>query len=109
MSGRANAASQSGKVVPAKSHGDGASSDEGTETDESTDTETESDSADNCNVDLTQDVSVLETLDHGSVVCTAAHMDTPEGYANHGEWVSHWAKMGHAGADASTRHGNSTH
>ena len=55
-------------------------------------------SADHCNVDLTQDPSVLAGLNHGSVVCTAAHMATPAGYANHGAWVSHWAKMNHGAA-----------
>ena len=104
VAGLANAASHAGVAVPVRSAGDGVSSDETAETDEAT--ESESDSVDNCNVDLTQDPSVLATLSHGSVVCTAAHMDTPEGYANHGAWVSHWAKMGHAGADASTKHGN---
>lgn len=94
--GLANAASHAGKTVP-----DGAS-DETTETDESeTETsETESDSsesADNCTVDLTGDLSAFT---HGAVVCTAAQMDTPDGYANHGAWVSHWAKMNNGAAAA---------
>jgi hypothetical protein len=96
--GLATAAQHAGKTVPVQAAGPTDQTDETTET---TETESESDSsADNCNVDLTQDPSVLAGLNHGSVVCTAAHMATPAGYANHGAWVSHWAKMG-KGADAS--------
>jgi hypothetical protein len=41
-------------------------------------------------------------MNHGSIVCWAAHQPTPAtGYANHGAWVSHWAHMG--------KHGNSGH
>jgi hypothetical protein len=91
-----------------------ASGDEDTETeppdadtDEDTETETEdSDSADNCTVDLTQDPAVLLTLNHGSVVCSAAHAtdwDTTL-YKNKGAWVSHWAKMNH-GHDPNKQHG----
>ena len=110
--GLANALTHSGKSVPVRAASEGVSSDEGTETEESPapETDTESDSADHCTVDLTQDPSVLETLNHGSVVCTAAHMATPDGFANHGAWVKSWAKLGKGGADASTKkHGNSSH
>lgn len=98
--GLANASTHAGKTVPVQ-----ATDEQTGEQDEDTDTETEptdetSDSSDHCNVDLTQDPAVLATLNHGSVVCTAAHQDTPEGWANHGAWVSSWAKQGH-GADAS--------
>jgi hypothetical protein len=74
--------------------------DETTETDESTDTTDTSDSADNCTTDPnTVDVS---TLTHGQVVCWAAQQDTPDGFANHGAWVSSWAKQNHGHpADAS--------
>jgi cytoskeletal protein RodZ len=113
--GPTNAASHSGKAVPtratvtAKDDQD-AETDEATETDTDTETEAPSDSADNCTVDLTQDPSVLETLNHGSVVCSAAHIDTPEGYATHGAWVSHWAHLGKAKFnDAPNTHGKSGH
>lgn len=112
--GIVTASSHSGKTVQAKAAVEAAGDEdagtaEETETEETTE-ETESDSADNCTVDLTQDVSVLETLNHGSVVCTAAHMDTPEGYANHGAWVSHWAHLGKAAFDAAAKtHGKSNH
>lgn len=102
--GLANAATHAGKTVPVQAT-DEPSGDESTEADESTDTNT-SDSADNCSVDLTQDPSVLAGLNHGSVVCTAAHQDTPQGYDNHGSWVSKWAKMNkgaNAPSNATTR------
>jgi hypothetical protein len=65
------------------------------------DTTDAADAANHCNVDLTQDPSVLAGLNHGSVVCTAAQQDTPDGYDNHGAWVSHWAMMNH-GSGASS-------
>lgn len=37
----------------------------------------------------------LAGLSHGSIVCWAAHQDAPEGYRNHGAWVSEWAKKNH--------------
>jgi len=61
-------------------------------------------SANPCTVDLTQDPSVLAGLNHGSVVCTAAQMPTPSVYANHGAWVSHWAKMNHGHNHAPNPH-----
>jgi hypothetical protein len=72
---------------------------EDTETDEDTD---EGDSADNCLTDPTGlSAEELAAMSHGSIVCWAAHQETPDGYANHGAWVSHWAHMG-KGNDAST-------
>jgi hypothetical protein len=64
---------------------------------------------DNCTTDPTNMTDQeLAALGHGSYVCWAAHQPTPDGYANHGAWVSHWAHMG-KGHDASsngTTHGN---
>jgi hypothetical protein len=91
--GLANAASHAGKTVPVQATDGSSEADESSETDTETDT---GDAANDCNVDLTGDLSGFT---HGQVVCTAAHMDTPDGYANHGAWVSHWAKQ-NAGADA---------
>jgi hypothetical protein len=103
QSGLTTGSTHAGKTVPVKATDEQSGDQDESEPDESTDTDTEdSDSADNCTVDLTQDASALAELNHGSVVCTAAQQDTPEGYANHGAWVSHWAKMNH-GADASTK------
>ena len=64
-------------------------------------------SADNCTVDLTQDPSVLLTLNHGSVVCSAAHATTWDTttYPTKGAWVSHWAKLNH-GHDPNKGHGH---
>lgn len=83
---------------------------EDTETDEDTDTDEQTDesseSADNCLTDptgLTEEE--LAAMSHGSIVCWAAHQETPDGYANHGAWVSHWAHTGKgnaAAADAAT-------
>jgi hypothetical protein len=95
--GLANASQHAGKTVPVQA---AETTTETDETDETTETDESADASDHCNVDLTQDPSVLAGLNHGSVVCTAAQMATPDGYANHGAWVSHWAKMG-KGADAS--------
>ena len=62
--------------------------------------EAEEEAGDNCATDptgLTDEA--LAALRHGSVVCWAAHQETPEGYANHGEWVSEWAKKNHGHED----------
>lgn len=64
-------------------------------TTEATTTES-SDSGTNCSVDPTTAApDVLAGLTHGQIVCWAAHQPTPAGYANHGAWVSHWAKQNH--------------
>jgi len=99
-SGLATAASHAGKTVPVKA------GDEATGTDESSETEDTSDSADNCKVDLTGDLSGVS---HGSIVCTAAQMATPNGYANHGAWVSHWAKTQGAAASAAGKSHKPSH
>jgi hypothetical protein len=66
-------------------------------------TEDASDSADNCTTDPTgMTAEQLAELTHGQVVCWAAHQDTPDGYANHGAWVSEWAKKDTGGEDAAT-------
>jgi cytoskeletal protein RodZ len=72
------------------------------ETSTETSTETSSDSAgDNCTTDPTGlSVDELAALSHGSIVCWAAQQATPDGWDNHGAWVSSWARMNH-GADAS--------
>ena len=105
--GHGNGANHGGKTVSTleETTETDESSETETETDESSETETETeteagDSAegDNCATDptgLTEDQ--LAEMTHGSVVCWAAHQDTPDGYANHGAWVSQWA---HAGKDA---------
>ena len=94
--GRAIAAQHSGTTVPT-------ARDEGTDTDTDTETDTAKDPASDgntCAIDLTQDVSALSAYSHGEIVCSAAHAATPDGYANHGAWVRHWATWGTGGADA---------
>lgn len=80
--------------------------DQETETDTDTDTDTDTktdpttettpdastDSASHCLVDpTTATPQELAVLNHGAIVCWAAHQPTPDGYANHGAWVSEWA------------------
>lgn len=117
VGGLTNATSHAGRTVPVLAEEQGVEPDEDADTDTDTDTdesaeddqETEdtSEAADNCTVDLTQDPSVLLTLNHGSVVCTAAHATDWDHtlYANKGAWVSHWAKMNH-GHDPNKQHGH---
>jgi hypothetical protein len=90
-----------------------AGEDEETETDEETDEESgepedleeEGDGGDNCTTDPTDPATDLTTLTHGQIVCWAAQQETPEGYANHGAWVSEWAKGEHGNAGASQSRG----
>lgn len=67
--------------------------------DEDADTEdtedVEGDGGDNCTTDPTDPATDLTTLTHGQIVCWAAHQETPEGYDNHGAWVSEWARSDH--------------
>jgi hypothetical protein len=52
--------------------------------------------SDHCAVDpRTLTPEQLDELNHGAIVCWAAHQDTPEGFKNHGAWVSSWAKDNH--------------
>lgn len=76
-----------------------AAEDEETEADEDAETE---DGGDNCATDPTDPATDLTTLSHGQIVCWAAHQETPEGYKNHGEWVSSWAR-GENGTQAATK------
>jgi hypothetical protein len=98
------ASEASGKTVPVR-----AQAEEDEDLDEEVDeeapvaeeqVEAEEEAGDNCATDptgLTDEA--LAALRHGSVVCWAAHQETPEGYANHGEWVSEWAKKNHGHED----------
>lgn len=103
----AKAASHAGRSVPVTPTADQTGGeDEAGDTEDTTDTG-ETGSSDHCNVDLSQDASVLAGLNHGSVVCTAAHQDPPAGYsptgfANHGAWVSSFAKGSHGSNHSAT-------
>jgi hypothetical protein len=109
--GRANAATHVGQTVPVQATDEDLEQDEDTDADEDAPADEDTgDASDHCNVDLTQDPAVLAELNHGSVVCSAAHQDPPEGsdFANHGAWVSSWAKQnhGHQNSEESSVHGN---
>lgn len=108
------AATHAGKTVPVQVAPGGTEDENATEdaneddqdvqdTTETQQTEDAADSADNCTTDPTgMTEEELAQLTHGQIVCWAAHQDTPAGYANHGAWVSEWAKKGKGGADAAT-------
>ncbi len=112
--GLATAAEKAGKTVPVAAQ-------EESEQDEETEQETEEDTqaapadagGDHCATDpRTLEPEALAELNHGAIVCWAAHQETPEGFDNHGAWVSSWAKQnkGHsedASAAASTNRGQS--
>jgi hypothetical protein len=86
-----------------------AGEDEGTETDENDETDEAGDDAgdggDNCTTDPTDPATDLTTLTHGQIVCWAAHQVTPDGYKNHGAWVSQWAKGDHGSGASNKAHG----
>jgi len=98
------ASEASGKTVPVRAQTEG-DEDLDEEVDEEAPeaeepVEAEEEAGDNCATDptgLTDEA--LAAVRHGSVVCWAAHQETPEGYANHGEWVSEWAKKNHGHED----------
>lgn len=76
------------------------------EEDEEEDTEeAEGDGGENCATDPTDPETDLTALTHGQIVCWAAHQETPEGYDNHGQWVSEWARGDH-GTDAAAAKSN---
>ena len=106
--GLENATGHAGKTVPV------AGTDPVTTEDEETDEELAEDedeeealedeeaeeAGDNCLTDptgLTEEE--LAAMKHGSIVCWAAHQETPEGYDSHGAWVSEWAHAGKGGDD----------
>lgn len=91
----------------------GTDQDTDTDTDEDTETTTDNttetapdtttEAASHCLVDpTTATPEELAGLNHGAIVCWAAHQPTPDGYANHGAWVSEWAHKDH-GAAASAK------
>jgi len=106
-SGLATGAEASGKTVPVVDDQKDAAEDPADVEDEASepveaaeDAETDAEGGENCATDptgLTDEA--LAQLSHGSVVCWAANQATPEGYANHGAWVSEWAKKNHGHAD----------
>ena len=101
--GHAVAAEHAGKTVPVQAEADEGEADEveedaedaaeELEVEETVETVEDAEDAANCATDpsgLTPEQ--LAEVRHGSVVCWAAHQETPAGYDNHGAWVSEWAK-----------------
>ena len=65
------------------------------------------DGGDHCATDpTTASAGELAALNHGAIVCWAAHQATPDEYKNHGAWVSEWARKNHGAEDAAARSGN---
>jgi hypothetical protein len=62
---------------------------------ETTETETTDAGGDHCATDPTNlSVDELAAMNHGSIVCWAAHQTSWPGYDNHGAFVAHWAHQG---------------
>lgn len=114
--GLENAASHAGKTVPVdgtdpETTGDEDTDEEPAEEDEdgeeALEDEESEEAGDNCLTDptgLTEEE--LAAMNHGSIVCWAAHQETPEGYDNHGAWVSEWARAGKGGGDTGDEAGD---
>ena len=100
-SGLDEAASSSGRTVPAA--GSAGSEQADADKDDADKDEADKESAeanDNCSTDPTKlTAEKRAALTHGQIVCWAAHQTTPAGYDNHGDWVSSFAKD-NAGADS---------
>ncbi len=105
--GPAVASEASGKSVPVVNEGNQApeGDEETDEAAEDEDANAKADEAgDNCATDpRTLTPEQLAELTHGQIVCWAAHQETPEGYDNHGAWVSEWAKQNHGQAVKATK------
>jgi hypothetical protein len=88
------AADRQNNVVTQANSSETAEPDESEGPDKSETPDSNDTAGDNCATDptgLTSDQ--LAAMSNGSIVCWAAHQDTPEGWDNHGAWVSHWAHM----------------
>jgi hypothetical protein len=101
--GLATAAEKAGKTVPvAAQEQEDPDEDAGEDVEEDAPETTDATDAagDHCATDpRTLDDEALAALNHGAIVCWAAHQETPEGYDNHGAWVSSWAKDNHGHAE----------
>ncbi len=94
--GLATAAEKAGKTVPvaaqAAPNRDEEAVEEEEEEEEAPEEET-ADASEHCATDpTTLDEEALAELNHGAIVCWAAHQETPDEFDNHGAWVSSWAK-----------------
>jgi len=106
--GLSNAAEHAGKTVPvgpgnAQQDADkDKDKDKDKAADEDENEEAEDADGDHCSTDpRTLSAEELAALNHGAIVCWAAHQTTwPDEFKNHGQWVSSWARQNH-GAEAS--------
>lgn len=111
------ASEASGKTVPVHAEQGDEDGDEDVDTEEAkTDEEQDTaeldaeqgDGGDHCATDpTTATEEELAALNHGAIVCWAAHQETPDVYKNHGALVSEWARKNHGAEDAAARSGNS--
>lgn len=70
---------------------------------EETETEATGEGGDHCTIDPTGlSDSDLAAMNHGSIVCWAAHQTSWDGFENHGAFVSHWAHQGKGDASQSS-------
>ena len=101
--GPATAAEKAGKTVPVAAHEESEEDEDAEqETEEETEAAPEDAGGEHCATDpRTLEPEALAELNHGAIVCWAAHQETPEGFDNHGAWVSSWAKDNH-GSEQST-------
>jgi len=108
--GLANASDHAGKVVPVRGGNEDADEDAGEDAGEEAEQEAGEEAAgggEHCATDpRTLEGEALAALNHGAIVCWAAHQDTPEGYRNHGAWVSEWAKQKGSDSSATARAGH---
>jgi hypothetical protein len=105
--GLENAASHAGKTVPVAGGQPETTGEDDEEGEEAVEDEESEEAGDNCLTDPTAltDEELAE-MRHGSIVCWAAHQEAPEGYRNHGEWVSEWAHAGKGGEAAAEARAN---
>ncbi len=115
--GLAVASEASGKSVPVRAEqgdedGDeDVDAEENAKTDEDADTDEldadTGDGGDHCATDPTKATEEEPAaLNHGAIVCWAAHQATPDGYRNHGAFVSEWARKDHGADNAAPQSGN---
>ena len=91
--GRDIASERSGKTVPVTEHVDEDEDDDEDEDEDQDEDVEDAEDGDHCATDpRTLEGEELAALNHGAIICWAAHQETPEGFRNHGEWVSSWAK-----------------
>ena len=114
--GLATAAEQAGKTVPVAGQAEDDEDEETVEEEEEEEAAEDeaAEDSEHCATDpTTLDEEALAELNHGAIVCWAAHQETPAEFDNHGAWVSSWAKdnKGHEEADdaAATAGNNGNH